>query len=187
MAYTKTPWENRNPNIPINDANLNKMEEGIRVAHVTADTATTNIGILDGRATLHETDISNLQTDTTTNADAIAAVDVRVTSLEVDVAWRTISVDPLATIVAAAKDKIFIAFDGTSEVILPAVPTQSDYIRIADGGALFGSNGNTLTVNPNGPNIMGISGNFTFDVDYGALEFAWAGGTYGWAIVSKSV
>lgn len=186
MAYTKTPWENRNPNIPINDANLNKMEEGIRTAHVTADTAATDTTTLSGRADSHDTDISGLQTDTTTNADAIAAVDVRVTSLEADVDWRTISVDPAATIVALAKDKIFIAFDGTSEVILPAVPTQSDYIRIADGGALFATNGNTLTVNPNGKKIMGIAGNFTFTTDHGALEFSWVSEAYGWAIVSKS-
>ena len=187
MAYTKTAWENKSPQVPINDANLNKMEEGIRTAHVTADTATTNITTLDGRADSHDTDISGLQLDTTANTDAIAAVDVRVTSLENDVAWRTISVDPAATIVAAAKDKIFIGFDGTSEVILPAVPTQTDNIRIADGGALFATNGNTLTVNPNGKKIMGIAGNFTFDVDYGALEFAWVSEAYGWAIVSKSV
>lgn len=187
MAYTKTTWENRNPNVPINDANLNKMEEGIRTSHVTADQAASDIGLLNTDSTAQQGELDQLQTDTTTNADAIVAIDGRVTSLEADIAWRTISVDPAATIVAAAKDKIFIAFDGTSEVILPAVPTQTDNIRIADGGALFLTNGNTLEVNPNGANIMGVGGNFVFNTDYGALEFAWAGGTYGWAIVSKSV
>jgi len=43
MAYTKTTWLNNDPLTPLNDVNMNKIEDGIEGAHNTADANATSI------------------------------------------------------------------------------------------------------------------------------------------------
>jgi len=141
MAYTKTAWENDNPQTPVNAANLNKIEQGVEDAHTLAEQG--------------------------------------------GLSWRTISVDPAAPIAAAARDAIFVAFDGTSDVTMFATPDSHSVLRVCAAG--FGFDTNPCTFNRNGKKIMGLDEDFIFDAANGSIEFAFSGDTFGWVIVSKSV
>lgn len=184
MAYTKTNWSNADPLTPINDTNLNKIEQGIYDAHQSntqnADNITlntTNIGTHETRIDSIDASISNIENDITNNETSVF-------NLQKYHSWRTITSDPASSVSADNVDNIFIEWPGAVSVQLPAIPTTSDRIRIVDAGANFAIN--NLTVLRNGSNIMGAQNDYIFDYSNGSIEFCYSGITYGW-VVTRSV
>lgn len=184
MAYTKTVWENGNPVTPLDEVNLNKIEDGIYDAHVTADQNETDIGVLEITVSGHTTSINantasigNINTALNTNTSDITALNEYNT-------WRNIESDPLGPVQAENVDNIFIGWAGAVTVTLPATPTVDDRVRIADAGCDFSAN--NLTVAYNGNGIMGNSVDYIIDYANASIELCWSGAVYGW-VVTRAV
>lgn len=184
MAYTKTNWSNADPLTPINDTNLNKIEQGVFSAHEdiaqnTSDISqnTTNIGT-------HETRLDGIDTSLTNLNNDIVENDTEIFNLQKYHEWRSITADPTGNVDASNVDNIFIEWNGAVSVNLPAIPTSKDRVRIVDAGADFAVN--NLTVLRNGSNIMGAQSDYIFDYTNGSIEFCYSGATYGW-VVTRSV
>jgi len=182
MAYTKTTWVNGDINVPLNDINLNKIEDGIEVAHNDIAQNVTDISGINTTITLEEARIASLET-------SVSALDANVTVNGSDImdikkynTWRTITSDPLGTISAGNVDNLFITWTGGAvSVALPATPTLSDRVRVVDAGADFSVN--NLSVLGNGNNIMGGPDDYVFDSVNTSVELAWSNTMYGWVVV----
>ena len=186
MAYTKTAWENKSPQVPINDANLNKMEEGIRTAHVTADQATTDITALQGVDSTHDTEIANLWADSSSQQAQINAVSSEINYFT----WRTIDgTDIDSNYVLNGVDNVFFSLsdtggDSTASAILPAIPTLTDQIKIVDAGQDFSTN--PLRLNRNGKLIMGLAEDLILNTLNTSITLVWSGDTYGWVVLTTT-
>jgi len=184
MAYTKTIWENGNPTTVLDEVHLNKIEDGIYDAHVTADANEGNIATLDTTVAGHSSHLTNIDTSINNINTALNNNTVDLTSLNKYNAWRNIESDPLGPVQADNVDNIFIGWAGAVTVTLPATPTLNDSIRIVDAGCDF--NVNNLTIAYNGNGIMGNSVDYIIDYTGASIELCWSGAVYGW-VVTRSV
>jgi hypothetical protein len=185
MAYTKTNWTNRDPAVPINDANLNKIEEGIRTAHVTADAATSDTTSNAGAIATLQTDVSTLQNDAT----GIDVNTASITSLEAYFSWRQengaqVGVDVLDNVDNVQYNYSGALGDGTNAALLPATPTFNDQIRIADNGQNFSAQ--PMSIRRNGQNIMGLGENLLLNAANDAITLVWGGSIRGWIVVASA-
>lgn len=65
-------------------------------------------------------------------------------------------------------------------VVLPASPTLGDTIAISDGGSSW--NTNSVTVNRNGNNIMGLAENLNLNVQHQTIRLTYSDTSKGWRI-----
>jgi len=187
MAYTKTTWANNDPNTPLDEVHLNKIENGIESVHTVADINAVDIGNVELTLDGHESRLDDLD-GTGGDIDTINSQISALTLADINTAkyheWRIVNSDPMGTVAAENVDNIFVGWAGAVTISLPAVPTSTDRIKIVDAGCDFSTN--TLTVLRNGKNIMGTASDYTFSNQYGSIEFCWTGNTYGW-VVTRSV
>lgn len=184
MAYTKTVWENGNPAIPLDEVNLNIIENGIHDVHVVADQNLLDIGTLDTTVGGHTTAIG---TNTTAIGNINTALNTsagNISDLEEYNAWRNIESDPTGAVQAENVDNIFISWVGSVTVTLPVVPTLNDRVRIADAGCDFSIN--NLTIARNTHKIMGNSVDYVIDYANASIELCYSGSAYGW-VVTRAV
>lgn len=189
MAYTKTQWENRNPNTPLNDANLNKIEQGIYDAHILAEQAGTDATSALTSISLVQADISQLQNDSTSQLTSITQLQTDSTSLKQYFTWRTIATDTTTDIVLNNVDNVFfsvpnVGADGTISCILPPTPSADAQIRIVDAGQGFATN--VVRIKRNGKLIMGVADDLYLNVDNQNITLVWSGDTFGWVIINKT-
>jgi len=187
MAYTKTAWLNNDPNTPLDEVHLNKIESGIENAHVTADDNAADIVTMDTTISSHNLRLDALDGsggDIETINTELSNISEGQTALEAYHSWRNINNDPGGIVGAETVDNIFVGWAGAVSIQLPFAPTESARIKIVDAGCDFSTN--NLTVLRNGNPIMGTTADYTFSNQYGSIEFCWSGATYGW-VVTRSV
>lgn len=162
MAYTPTNWSNLSPAVPLNDANLNKIEAGIQSAHASNDAQ----DILISAATVSD-----------------GTQDTRLTALEaLDKDWVVIAVDATVN----ASDDLFVDTSAAARLItLPAAPATNARVRICD---LYGTfSVNNCTIGRNGLNIMGLASDLVLLADNDSIELVYTGvAAVGWKIVART-
>ena len=89
MAYTKHTWQNNDSNSKLSAENLNKLEEGLRVAAEVADTVTADLSTF--RNTEFDkvlSDLSSASTDIESHTERFILDEERITTLETDSATK---------------------------------------------------------------------------------------------------
>jgi len=187
MAYTKTEWSNNDPTTPLDEVHLNKIEDGIKDAHTTADNATSDITTINTTLTGYGSRLDSLDGvggDIESIETNITALETADTNQDKYNTWRNISADPSGDIIADVVDNIFISWASDTSVLLPATPDMKSKVRVCDAGADFSSH--NVTIKRNNNKIMGSTNDYVFNYVNGSIELGWSGAVYGW-VITRSV
>ena len=84
---------------------------------------------------------------------------------------------------ANISDTVFVnTASGAYTITLPTSVTLGDNLKIID--LANNAETNNITVDPNGLNIDGASGNFIIDINNAGVEFIYTNNTYGWRTIN---